>query len=105
MPSSTALSETRAARRRLMVQGHFTAPAKRLRAEHRRPATERRPDGQFRPQRRKSRPPSEHSNAERRSMLGKAVHMHATPPIEPTGRRITVSTKLRSVLRGDKYMA
>ena len=32
-----------------MVQGHFTAPAKRLRAEHRRLATERRPHGQFRP--------------------------------------------------------
>jgi hypothetical protein len=39
----------------ITVQGHFTAPAKRLRAEHRRPHAERRSHGQFRPQRRKSR--------------------------------------------------
>jgi len=31
--------------------------------------------------------------------------MHATPPIAPTGRRSTVFTKLRSVLRGGKHMA
>ena len=37
-------------------RAHFSAPAKRLRAEHRRPRAERRPHGQFRPQRRKSRP-------------------------------------------------
>jgi hypothetical protein len=47
----------------VVVQGHFTAPAKRLRAEHRRRHAERRPHGQFRPQRRKSRPPKEQSDA------------------------------------------
>ena len=30
--------------------------------------------------------------------------MHTTPQIEPTGRRSSVFAKLRSVLRGDKYM-
>src|SRR3954452_24690854 len=39
--------------RRVNIQGHFTAAAKRLRAEHPPPA--RRSNGQFRPQRRKSR--------------------------------------------------
>jgi len=37
-------------------------------------------------------------------MLGKAVHMPTTPPIEPPGRPSSVFAKLRSVLRGDKYM-
>jgi hypothetical protein len=41
----------------------FPASAKRLRAEHRRPSAERRPHGQHRPQRRKSRPSIERSDA------------------------------------------
>src|SRR3954471_11178431 len=85
-------------------QGHFTAPAKRFRAEHRRPDAERRPHGQFRPQRRKSRPPESSWPPRWRSPLGKVVHMEAEFTIEPTGRRVVLA-KLRSVLRGDKCMA
>ena len=40
----------------MVLQGHFTASAKQLRAEHRRPHAERRPHEQHRPQRRNSRP-------------------------------------------------
>jgi hypothetical protein len=44
------------------VQGHFNAPAKRLRAEHRRPHTDRRTHGQFRPSDGRAVPPKEHWN-------------------------------------------
>jgi short chain dehydrogenase len=67
----------RPTRGRMVRQGHFTASAKRLRAEHRRPSAERRPHGQHRPQRRKSRPSIGRRDAgHRRSALGK-VRPHA----------------------------
>jgi hypothetical protein len=44
------------------VQGHFNAPAKRLRAEHRRPHADRRTHGQFRPSDGRAVPPKEHWN-------------------------------------------
>jgi hypothetical protein len=57
------------------VQGHFNAPAKRLRAEHRRPHADLRTHGQFRPSDGRAVPPKEHWHRQRCFALGKLATM------------------------------
>jgi hypothetical protein len=93
-----------------MCTGPFPAPAKRPRAEHRRPPAERRPHGQFRPG---DDGPSLHQSSRTPAW---AIHarqgrpMQNQPLIEPTRSPVakkspsTMAGRLMSVIRGDKYM-
>ena len=70
-----------------MVQGLFTAPAKRSRAEHRRPYVGRLSHGQFRPQRRKRRFSRKSTRTpDRRSALGKVTTMQSKRSLGPPDR-------------------
>src|SRR5215210_1595074 len=106
----------------MVLQGHFTAPAKRLRAEHRRLDAERRPHGQFRPSDGRASLLESTGHPSGDPELGKVADMHSKPTIEPAGspvsglipqaasslaRRNPASSalaKLLSVIHGDKYM-
>src|SRR3954447_24466921 len=74
----------------MVLQGHFTAPAKRFRAEHRRLDAERRPHGQFRPSDgRASALESTGDTATGDPELGKVADMHTESTIEPAGSPVS----------------
>src|SRR5436305_10055659 len=91
---------------RLRLQGHFTAPAKRLRVEPRRPPAHGDLTRQFRPQRRK-RSLLERAPGSETSDPGapEGPHMQNSSPIEPPRPQSIARhplARLLSVLRGDK---
>jgi hypothetical protein len=117
----------------MQPQGPFTAPAKRLRAEHRRPRAERRPHGQFRPSDGRAVLYEAFGRQTWRSGRGKVADMRANSTIEPPSSPVPgvvpepvgihddagpaptttrpqrnpmrmVLAKMLSVIRGDKYM-